>query len=265
MKFKKDGMVFEDIAVAGDAFCREQELCSSACPLREAYEADSYPWCIEFENAHPAEAARLMGYEVVEEESCDTCAYNPPSAGDGKPCSMCDTSDPMLNCYQKKEANMDKQSTTSQEKIPCVSTGAGVGPGNQSSKPRICEVLGVEVGERFCISRMGEKVVFWIVEDGTYRTEPPSALKSSYAILQAIEHPEYVIRPPRFTEEEVADARAIVRLFNGFQCGVVRKERGGLLLEDKYGDALLAISGELFPSILPGQSVKLSDIVGGGT
>lgn len=35
------------------------------------------------------------------------CAYWPPSAKDGKPCSVCDTSEPYLNCFQPK--TKDKQ------------------------------------------------------------------------------------------------------------------------------------------------------------
>lgn len=34
---------------------------------------------------------------------CETCMYYPPSSCDGKPCSVCDTSDPFLNCYSERE------------------------------------------------------------------------------------------------------------------------------------------------------------------
>ena len=37
------------------------------------------------------------------EENCDTCRFNPPSSCDGKPCTQCDTSNPLTNCYQKSE------------------------------------------------------------------------------------------------------------------------------------------------------------------
>jgi len=30
---------------------------------------------------------------------CESCINYPPSSCDGKPCSICDTDDPMLNCY----------------------------------------------------------------------------------------------------------------------------------------------------------------------
>lgn len=34
--------------------------------------------------------------------TCDSCIYEPPSSLDGKPCSMCDTNDPILNMHTNK-------------------------------------------------------------------------------------------------------------------------------------------------------------------
>lgn len=31
-----------------------------------------------------------------------SCKHWPPSSMDGKPCSICDTSSPLLNCYERK-------------------------------------------------------------------------------------------------------------------------------------------------------------------
>lgn len=33
---------------------------------------------------------------------CRDCIHNPPSSGDGKPCCVCDTNDPLLNCHQRR-------------------------------------------------------------------------------------------------------------------------------------------------------------------
>lgn len=33
---------------------------------------------------------------------CESCACYPPSVTDEKPCCICDTDDPMLNCYQPR-------------------------------------------------------------------------------------------------------------------------------------------------------------------
>lgn len=37
------------------------------------------------------------------EWTCESCAHYPPSSFSGKPCWMCDTNDPLLNCYEKRE------------------------------------------------------------------------------------------------------------------------------------------------------------------
>ena len=34
-----------------------------------------------------------------EEYKCESCVYNPPSSCDGKPCTQCDTRNPLTNCY----------------------------------------------------------------------------------------------------------------------------------------------------------------------
>lgn len=30
-----------------------------------------------------------IAIKALEQEPCDVCKYNPPSSGDGKPCTMC--------------------------------------------------------------------------------------------------------------------------------------------------------------------------------
>ena len=34
---------------------------------------------------------------------CESCVNYPPSSTDGKPCSFCEPSDPLTNCYQKRD------------------------------------------------------------------------------------------------------------------------------------------------------------------
>lgn len=36
-------------------------------------------------------------------DPCQGCRHFPPSSTDGKPCSMCDTDDPYLNCYSEAQ------------------------------------------------------------------------------------------------------------------------------------------------------------------
>ena len=66
MKFRnpETGEVFLSISSAADYFCRENDCFLQTCPLKE--KTDGKP-CVDWANAHPHEAARLMGYEVVED------------------------------------------------------------------------------------------------------------------------------------------------------------------------------------------------------
>ena len=65
MKFRnpETGEVFLSISSAADYFCRENDCFLQTCPLKE--KTDGKP-CVDWANAYPREAARLMGYEVVE-------------------------------------------------------------------------------------------------------------------------------------------------------------------------------------------------------
>ena len=66
MKFRdpKTGKVFDSIKAAVDYVCQEQESCGDWCPL---YCKKPLPGCVKFSVKNPHEAARLMGYEVVED------------------------------------------------------------------------------------------------------------------------------------------------------------------------------------------------------
>lgn len=75
-------------------------------------------------------------------------------------------------------------------------------------KPYICYRLGVEVGERFKIKHYSDKIEFWILENGTYQTEPPNKANSSVALLTSLEHPNRIIRNPRYIQTEEQDAKS---------------------------------------------------------
>jgi hypothetical protein len=163
--------------------------------------------------ANPNEAARLLGYEVVEDE----------------PVSDCNGSNEGTNCTPvKEEANMDK--------------------------PRIAQVLGVEVGE-------------WWEYGGVEYSVTGKGLIIDHnntvhftGLTGAINHSDRIIRKPRWTEQEVEDAKTIKRVFG--QDGAIRRtpnlgERSTLVFDHLY------INEDLFPSIKPGQSYTLQEIIGG--
>ena len=204
MKFRdpKTGEVF-DIRTGVEKFC-SGEKCDT-CPMEHLC---PYDYCTEWAYDHPLEAARAMGYEVIDEEA------------------------------------------------PMVKT----------DKPFICKRLGVEVGEWFQTLMFNETAIkdelyFCVEPDGTFKTKPPNVSGSAVTFLKTIEHPDCVIHKPRFTQEEVGDAEAIQRLH---QTAVeVERYLDGALGVRNTSCCLFNIRNSLFPSLRPGQSVKLSEIVGG--
>ena len=205
MKFRnKDREVFQ-------THCDACGIGSSGCDL---------VWrnvdCTLFRN-NPYEAARLMGYEVVEEML--------ENAGEMR--------EPQLNA-ENKEDNMDK--------------------------PRICEILGVEPGESFYIRGL-EGIEFWIMDDGTFSTRPSNVPGSTKALLLTLDHPERIIRKPRFTQQEVERAKAIRVIYPT----AYRLEEADPLIRvwDKEGKLLSHVDTALFPSHQSGQSYTLDEIIGG--
>lgn len=166
---------------------------------------------------HPHEVARLMGYEVVEDET------------------------PII------EEAIDKYLEIKQEEA-------------NMEKPRIAQVLGVEVEEKFTI---GENQYFidkngdmWCV------TKNGEKLRCGTAICSAINHPDRIIRKPRFTEQEVEDAKYIRRIL---KVDSVRRNiyGNGLIAMKSDNTVSVVINFEMFPSIHSGELYTLDEIIGG--
>ena len=138
--------------------------------------------------------------------------------------------------YTKEEANMDK--------------------------PRIAQVLGVEVGEDVKYRHTdGSEENLCVCEDGRVIISSLSCkITATSVLINAINHPDRIIRKPRWTEQEVEDAKTIKRVFG--RDGAIRRtpnlgERSTLVFDHLY------INEDLFPSIQPGQSYTLDEIIGG--
>lgn len=206
MKFRK--ITEYSMEEANNEFCERQKSCDT-CPLDEPSHKKEDTSCVDWCNEHPHEAARLMGYEVVEDE---------PSEDTG----------------QLEEANMDK--------------------------PRICEVLGVEVGQNFKLK--GADMGFYVDRDGIVKREEDEASIGLPEICLMINHPDCIIRKPRFTEQEVEDAKYIKRILRVDL--VSRNQYGnGLVAKRDDGSVSVVVNSEMFPSIRPGQSYTLDEIIGG--
>ena len=154
MKFRnpETGEVF-DVRTGVERFCYGKEC--DTCPM---YNRCPNDFCSEWAVDHPHEAARLMGYEVVE-----------------------DSKEVEIDQF-KKEANMDK--------------------------PRICEVLGVAPEEKFDAGPYKDAYVDLY---GTIRTNI-GTLMDADRVCEIINHPDRIIRKPRWTEQEVELAKVLYDL-----------------------------------------------------
>ena len=181
------------------------------------------------------------------------CGHIPGREYDGKLCYM--TLDDPQEVYEwafVKKAEMRQEMREPQ-------LNAGEKEANMD-KPRICEILGVEPGESFYIRGL-EGIEFWIMDDGTFSTRPSNVPGSTKALLLTLDHPDRIIRKPRFTEQEVEVAKAIKLLFPD----VVKVCRfsGVVKAECENGSGECMIGAELLPSIQNHQSYTLDEIIGG--
>lgn len=229
MKFRsKTGEVALTIEQALEQFCDSKKDCDY-CELREPvqqYKGTKRP-CHEYAMANPHEAARLMGFEVVEDEKEDSMFYsqslevlNPAKA---------------IREAKEKEANMDK--------------------------PRICEVLGVEVGEKFTIADTD----YWIEKNGAIFSDGNQRdLVGVSLICDVVNHPDRIIRKPRWTEQEVERAKAIKEIFpNAYKLARNLSAITIYRVEDDIPFYLATIQAERFHSLRPDETVKLDEIIGG--
>jgi hypothetical protein len=233
MKFRsKTGEVALTIEQALEQFCDSKKDCDY-CELREPvqqYKGTKRP-CHEYAMANPHEAARLMGYEVVEDDEPRTC-FN---------CIGCEIEkdfDPQEECknwVKRKEANMDK--------------------------PRICEMLGVEVGERFNVYG---NCLDWHVDEKGHVVSDDDKRCVDDVIYLAINHPDRIIRKPRWTQQEVDRAKAIKVLLpeiNAIKCDGALTQF--LEIVDGTYFQREVITRYLFPSVEKGHVYTLDEIIGG--
>ena len=208
MKFRK--MVDYTIEEANSEFCDRQARCDT-CPLDNPSHKKENMSCVDWCNNHPNEAARLMGYEVVEGETRE------------------EMREPQLNAGEK-EANMNK--------------------------PRICEVLGIEPGESFYIQGF-DGVLFWIMDDGTFTTQPNNAPGSASALLRTLDHPDRIIRKPRFTEQEVERAKNLLDVV-----GPAELRKIADMVTMKVDGKIIYLRKDAFPSLKNEMAVTLDEIIG---
>ena len=196
--------------------CEKSGFCANLsclfCPISNKTKGMCSTWI----NDNPNEAARLMGYEVVEDD--------------------CDQSQKSRNSVAKKEeANMDK--------------------------PRICEVLGVEVGEPFGFNDFPFDDVksYFIGTDGEIRNVHGGEVASS-ELCYIINPPDCIIRKPRWTEQEAERAKAIKMLYS--EAESIEMYGFGIRVFNRKL-VIATLDPSLFPSLRSNEIITLDEIIGG--
>ena len=234
MKFRdqKTGKTETNIKEAGKHFCGIQYKINDCkyCELGKVARDYGFDFCTDFQMLHPEKAARLMGYEVI-----------PELGDDAVP------TETLSDAFRKigKEANMDK--------------------------PRICKVLGVEVGERFELGNTG--IVLLVNDDGkihislSHGAHKETDLNVNY-LVKAINDPDSIIRKPRFTQQEVEDAKTLKRMFPTKKIRLMKNMVGqvSIMLESDdctETEILTLYKSDMFPSLKQPYCELVDEIIGG--
>lgn len=199
-----------------------------------------------------------LGY-VVEDDMPETAKHKETNAVEGM-CCDCAHGGPCCDWSENEDCQHKKEDGTCW--VPYTKEEANM------DKPRICEVLGVEVDEEWTVS--GNDIAIYRVSGGVaLEYAMPKYNGDGYGewipagmlcLVDFINHPDRIIRKPRWTEQEVERAKAIRLLY---------PEAGSLdecdpyikVLSNKFVIAMLDTA--LFPSLRPGESVTLDEIIGG--
>ena len=208
MKFRntETGEVFTD-EHAHVKFCIGRSCYE--CPMNQASPVQET--CVDFRKSHPHEAARLMGYEVVDKHTPTHEKTHADAIG--------------ITRVQSEEANMDKPLkdwTLGEAKEYCTSRNGNCADDCIFSKKGIGMVCGI-----------APKPVWWTLPE-----------------------------KPRFTQQEVEDAKTLLRVFPERLDSISRSKDGTVTLAAK-GAWRGYLNNDAFPSIQPGQEYTLDEIIGG--
>lgn len=139
-------------------------------------------------------------------------------------------------------------------------------------KPRICKVLGVEIGEEFTYDFGANQVnrgTFKIGADGKRYYKTGDLWNHCYNeddLAVIINHPDRIIRKPRWTEQEVERAKAIKVLYPVVKTLAYVDIVGQTFYmyddEDNYKGSLDNLD-ETFPTLRSIRRATLDEIIGG--
>lgn len=230
MKFQnKNGETFRGSTIK---FCGKYLLQCENCPifpmLQVSPPSNVRGACDDWIAGNPREAARLMGYEVVED---DTEYYLPSNLTEF--CTKTGEKWWGRTVNYGEETNMDKPLkdwTLGEAKEYCTSRNGNCADDCIFSKKGIGMVCGI-----------APKPVWWTLPE-----------------------------KPSFTQQEVEDAKTIKRMFGADNFTHIRKDQFGLCeMMDGPGDdpnvgwCAIGMEEGMFPSLRPGETITIDEIIGG--
>lgn len=144
----------------------------------------------------------------------------------------------------------------------------------EKNKPRLADVLGVEVGEKIKIAIPGKTETGWFQMDknGCLKDVDNLCDLSGVYLAYAINHPETIIRTPRLTEYELAICKAIGALWLSLDSnedfvkawmdkpGIEGAGDGSWIRFNNGGNLysfIAKIRKDLFPSVHPGDLIEV--------
>lgn len=130
-------------------------------------------------------------------------------------------------------------------------------------KPRIAQVLGVEVGEEFSTASTF-RMMYHITEAGAF-LDSAGNYPNAHVVCDLISNPDHIIRKPRFTEQEVERARTIKVICpdaDRIRCRIF-ENKGRVQHVCEGNGTMLTIWFDAFPSIQTDEYAKLDEIIGG--
>lgn len=130
-------------------------------------------------------------------------------------------------------------------------------------KPRICEVLGVDVGEKFSTASTSG-MTYHITQAGAF-LDSAGNYPNAHVVCDLISHPDHIIRKPHFTEQEAERARTIKVICpdaDRIRCRIY-ENKGRVQHVCEGNRTMLTIWFDAFPSIQTDEYAKLDEIIGG--
>ena len=132
------------------------------------------------------------------------------------------------------------------------------------NKPRICEVLGVEVGERFNVYG---NCLDWHVDEKGHVVSDDDKRCVDDVIYLAINHPDRIIRKPRWTEQEVERAKNLLEVERAKNLlevvGPAELRKVADMVTMKVDGKIIYLRKDAFPSLKNEMAVTLDEIIGG--